>query len=325
MEILVLGWVGHFNCGDEQYKSSFTKLFPQHNLTFTDVLKASHLEKCEAIILGGGNVIRPGFINQLKKVNKKINIYAMSAGMEERIDLSIFKKVYGRDSQTLKFAKEQNVPCEFMPDIAFTMTPNKEKGRQWIQNQFQSENNDLYSKVVTVIVNGYMVNGQLGNLARDAFSFLKFSYDFARVLDETSASFIFLPFGTQIPYDDRVANAWVAAKCKYWKKNLMVYDRLSPQTTLDIIAASDAVISSRLHSSIFSFVSGTPFVDITHHSKNALFLELIGQTQNSVNFWNFQPEELKSKLQLAIETPHHNLAEPFAKQIRDIANGIHFN
>lgn len=325
MEILILGWFGHHNIGDEQYKSSFVKLFPQHHLTFTDVIKASHLEKCEAIILGGGNVIRTGFLDQLKKINKKIDIYAMSAGIEEPQDLRIFKKVYGRDRQTLELAAQQGVPHEWMPDIALTMTPNKQNGLDWIKQGFANETQDLYSKVVTVIVNGYMVNGQLGQLARDAFSFLKFSYDFARVLDETSASFIFLPFGTQIPYDDRVANTWVAAKCKYWKKNLLVYDRLSPQTTLDIIAASDAVISSRLHSSIFSFVGGTPFVDITHHSKNALFLEMINQQQNSVNFWNFQPEELKSKLQLAIETSHHNLAAPFADQIRNIANGIHFN
>ena len=55
-----------------------------------------------------------------------------------------------------------------------------------------------------------------------------------------------------MPWDDRVSNGMVASFCKFWKKNVVLYDELEVQDALDIISAADVVISSRLHSTIFS-------------------------------------------------------------------------
>ena len=52
------------------------------------------------------------------------------------------------------------------------------------------------------------------------------------------------------------------------------------------------MIGSRLHASIFACVGGTPFIDLTHHDKTALFLESINKDWG-VNYWNFNSERLK--------------------------------
>jgi polysaccharide pyruvyl transferase WcaK-like protein len=324
MKILVLGWYGHHNIGDESYKETFRSLFPNHELTFTDSLKESLVGQNDVIILGGGNVLRQGFLNQLQGIQKPI--YGFSLGMEElpQCDLSFFKHIYTRDIVTLEKLKELNIPCSFIPDAALILEPNAAAGKSWLEKKFADEKCDLYSNIVTVVVNSYMLNGSLNGLARDAFSFIKFSYDFARVIDETPASFVFVPFGTQLPFDDRVANSWVAAKCKYWKKNLVVFDRLNYQETLNVIAASNLTISSRLHSSIFSFVAGTPFIDVTHHSKNNLFLQLIGKSENSINFWQFDSEELKDKINKLMYLPKHEECKMFKQQIWETVDAIRF-
>lgn len=326
MRILVLGWYGHHNVGDESYKEIIPSLFPQHNFTFTDNLKSQIIEEFDAIVLGGGNVLRKGFVSELQKT-KNIKIFGLSVGIEENPtdDLSFFSHVYARDEKTLNVLKSLNVPCTFLPDVALSLQGNAENGKKWLKEKFDSEKCELYSNIITVVVNSYMLNGALNGLARDAFSFIKFSYDFARVIDETPASFVFVPCGTQVPFDDRTTNAWVASKCKYWKKNYVVFDRLNYKETIDIIAASNLTISSRLHSSIFSYACGTPFIDLTHHSKNALFLNMIGKQHDSVNFWQFDGELLKEKINEKLGLPKHDECEKFRTMIRDTVNEIHFS
>ena len=106
-------------------------------------------------------------------------------------------------------------------------------------------------------------------------------------MDDTNASFVFIPFGGGDPQNDRITNGLAYAKCKFWKKNLMIYDQLSVQDTLDIFAAADASINTRLHASIFSTITGTPFIDLIHHDKNRVFVHSIMRPQWGLDYWHF--------------------------------------
>ena len=293
---------------------------------FVDHLKEKDVNACDAIVLGGGNVLRKKYINELQKIKNK-KIYGFSVGVEEppTENLSFFEHVYARDEQTLRFLKDQNVSCSFVPDAAMILKGDETIGMQNLKKRFKHEKCDLYSNIVTVVINSYMLHGGLDGLGRDAFNFIKFSYDFARVADETAATFVFLPFGTHIPFDDRITNSWVAAKCKYWKKNMVIFDHPDYKESLDIIAASNLVISSRLHSSIFSYVNGVPFIDITHHKKNELFLKMIGKENNSISFWNFDSRILKKKIDEMISTPKHNEHEAFRSMLWEKCKDVYFN
>lgn len=327
MKILVLGFYSKENVGDESYKILFPMLFPQHSFTFTDSLNKQLVDECEAIVLGGGNVLRKGFLDQLVKYKTDKKIFGLSVGIEENPhhDLSFFTHIYARDQKTLDFLKKQNVPCSFIPDLALTLNGDPKLGLSWLKEKFVNEKCDLYSNIITIVVNGYLLNGNLNGLARDAFSFIKFSYDLARVIDETPASFVFIPFGTQIPFDDRIANAWVASKCKYWKKNYVSFERMNYQETLNVIAASNLTISSRLHSSIFSFACGTPLIDITHHSKNSLFLKMIDKQTDSISFWQFDNNSMKDKILEKLYLPKHDENNKYKNIVLEKINDIHFN
>lgn len=329
MKVLVLGWYGHNNCGDESYKLAIPKIFPAIQFKFVDKIGKEEMTALEtsfdAVILGGGNVFKKDFLDMLETIKHK-PIYGFSIGAEEPISSKVnFSHIYAREKESVATLKKMGVSCSFIPDASFILDGDTEKGKKSIKKYFENEKNDLYSKLVVVVVNSYLIKGGLDGLARDTATFSKFSYDLARAFDEISASFLFVPFGTKMPPDDRIANSWIASKCKYWKKNCVVFDRPDVQTTLDIISAADLVISTRLHSSIFAYNVGVPFIDITHHSKNKSFLDLINGNENSMSFWHLDGDLLKEKIKIGLQkNKNDKKSASFKNILKECSNAIHF-
>lgn len=281
MKIHAIGWYGHENIGDESYKLSFPLLFPEHTFTFSE-----KLQPADAYILGGGDVVHGNYLNRLKDIKNK---HIMSATVSNIVDLKDFKSACVRDLKSVDLAQSGGVKASFVPDFAFALTPNAERGKELIQTIFREDKVELYEKVVVVIINGFLMPFD-SSPTRDAMDFQTLTYGLSKSIDNIDASFLFLPFGSHAPTDDRVANAWIASKCKFWRKNACVFNRLSVQDTLDIIAASNGIVSTRLHSSIFSVVSGVPFVDIVHNHKNESFLQTIGY-KNFLSYRDFNSKQ----------------------------------
>ena len=53
-KIGVVGWYGHGNIGDESYRLSFPKVFPQYDFVFTEKVQEPFMP---AYVLGGGDII----------------------------------------------------------------------------------------------------------------------------------------------------------------------------------------------------------------------------------------------------------------------------
>jgi len=326
VKILTLGFYDKFNFGDETYKDTFKSLFPSHEFTFVNQLNQNLIDSHDIVLLGGGNVLRNHYINELKKVKNK-KIYAYSVGMEDNCteSLDMFSHIYARDFETLDKLKAKNVSASFIPDAALCLSGNPENGKKIIERIFKEEDLDLYSKTVVIVVNSYMAGLGNDSLARDAFNFIKFSYDLAKTVDETPASFIFVPFGIKQPHDDRTTNSWVASKCKFWKKNYVMFNQLNYKEVLDIISYSNLVISSRLHSTIFSYITGTPFIDITHHSKNEIFVKMIEKNNNSISYWNFDNTILKNKIKELLVLPKNKDFIKLQTILKEKTNEIYFD
>jgi polysaccharide pyruvyl transferase WcaK-like protein len=294
-KIKVLGWYGHGNIGDEAYKLAFPIIIPQHELIFTD--KITGVE--ENVILGGGDVLNNYFLNQLRTHPPK-NLYAMSVNLMRRdIDTeSMFKRIILRN---------KNIICEnskYLPDFVFILKANRQHGRILVRKLFEKHKADLYEKLVIIVMNSYLSPTE-AVLARDYITFEKVCCDLARLCDSTTASFMMLPFGNGFPRNDRVANSMIYTRCKFWKKNIIVYEDLNIQDTLDICAAADAIISTRLHACIFSCIGGTPFIDLTHHDKTKLFLQTIDRTDWSLNYYHLDLDQLKKLLVDFLTSSHY--------------------
>jgi polysaccharide pyruvyl transferase WcaK-like protein len=114
--------------------------------------------------------------------------------------------------------------------------------------------------------------------------------DTAEVIDKTPASFLFLPFSTSFPWDDRVSNGLVNSYSKYYNKNCVIYNKFSVMNYIDIISASDMIITSRFHGLIFGLGNMIPTTVISFHDKMGGFCNTIGKSY--IDYWNFSALEL---------------------------------
>lgn len=304
LNVLCLGWYDKKNCGDEAYKLSFPRLFPSVNIRFTDALDSN----CDCIIIGGGDILTKRFLSQLANVKKPI--FAISVTASERIaDYGIsFKRVLVRDFASLRNLEKEHILAEYCPDAAFNLTADKDQGRVLLNKYLKGC--DPYDKVVGVVINANLMADPVRSKSSiDRLSFLKFAYDLCQVMDHTAANFVFIPFGLNQPWDDRAANGFVASHAKFWQKNTVIYDSLSVQDTINLIGTCDAMISTRLHSSIFSCAAEIPFIDITHNHKNEWFLETINHQDYSLPLRNFNFRESHLLLNEILHNPISHLLQ----------------
>jgi len=289
----VWGWYSKHNVGDESYKLSFPRLFPDVHFDFDGT--QGEYDLC---ILGGGDILDEHYVRKALDCScQKRYIVSVSAGSRTPLDLlGGFDGIYVRDRRSEEYLKNHGVDCQFMPDVAMCLQPVVSNGHEILRRKFSEEGLELYERRIGVVLNAHLLHAKEGLLARDFITFLKAVQDFAKLADETNASFVFFPMSSGMPYDDRISNGFLASRCKFWKKNWLVQDRLSVQETLDLISACDMIISTRLHSSIFSLISHVPFVDVVHHDKNRSFLETMHLDGHGLSYWSFSFEELKGVL-----------------------------
>jgi len=135
--LYVIGYFGHNNFGDEQYKVSFKKLFKIEEIEFIDCDKLDRykFDETDIIVLGGGDVINNYFLDKLSdKFNyKKNNIYAISVGIpfldiiiKTPKKLMIFNKIFVRTQQDITLLKQYYKDIYYLPDISCNIfdTPN---------------------------------------------------------------------------------------------------------------------------------------------------------------------------------------------------------
>lgn len=310
----VIGWYDKGNIGDESYKIAFPLLFPEFDFIFSDVL----IPNCEAYILGGGDIVNEHYLHLLQNIANK---HIMSATISKPYNLENFGNIAVRDMESVRNALTVNAQC--IPDFAYVLKPDMERGKELIKLYFAK--GDLYSKTIAIIINAHLLND---TSLKHRVKFEHFAYQLAQSIDDTSASFVFVPFGFNMPWDDRTSNSLIASKCKFYKKNAVIYDWLGVQDTLNVLAACDCVISTRLHASIFACLSSIPFIDITHNHKNKNFLETIQMTELSLPYNLINNEVLTEKIKLTINNAEikdrlqkitakqKNLVNEFTEKIR---------
>jgi polysaccharide pyruvyl transferase WcaK-like protein len=323
-KVNVLGWYEHQNIGDDSYRLTFPLLFPNSSFNFLDKLDKP-LKSC---ILGGGDVFGGYFLEHIQQSENKIALSVSIPENATKKQLEQFQTIIVRDSYSASIASSFNKEVFLYPDFSFALTPNKIAGNNYITEAFTKNNLDLYQKRIGIVINGNLIPN-LDTPANQYEAFESVCLALTEVIDTVNASFIFIPFCQSLPGDDIVANGYVAAKCKYFKKNLFIKEQLSVQNTLDVISACDIVISTRLHSSIFSVISGVPFIDILHNHKNAHFLNDLCYYR-SMSFWDFSKSELKKQIN-NIEQNYQDISEELQgitsknkAKLRGIADNVSF-
>lgn len=308
----VVGWYDKNNIGDEAYKLAFEELWPDANFVFTD----QPIKEADEYVIGGGDVLSHDMISNMHSFIKDTSIMSVSFPPKEVGSLlSEAKRIWVRDAYSVNNAAKSGIDASLIPDFAFALKSYPNVGKEILTTHFKANRLDLYSKRIGVVLNSHIFAGH-DTLASSYAQSERLAWDLASLIDTFPASFVFIPFGTSMPWDDRTAAANVASKCKFWKKNCIIYDRLSVQDTLDLVSSLDCLISTRLHSSIFATICGVPFVDITHNHKNPNFLSFIKQVHNRIQYRSFCKEMVRDMLKVRIDRPSY-FSDPLTEKTNE--------
>jgi polysaccharide pyruvyl transferase WcaK-like protein len=260
MKIAIVGWYGKSNVGDEAFRDAMLDIFHGHTVSFVTPPRVP--DSPDVVILGGGNVITPFYMDVLPNCPR----YALGVGLGYESEVELlekynFRHVIVRNVSDLPLLL-QKLKCPVMatPDLAFMYRPSPQFYRGT-------------AKTIGVLLTDYInpaIDRPVEEFGERAINFQKaIAKELDRLIEE-QFEVVLLPCSTNGYGDDRRIALDVAAWMQHYPK--VVMDSISPQNMIDIIAGMTATICVRFHAHIFSMIAGVPFVSIPWSRKVRLLL-----------------------------------------------------
>lgn len=313
MDSLALcGFYGYKNYGDSLMLKAIKIFFKNLNIQVTSFsdkksdealnfkendLLSNTINNYKYIALGGGGIIAPNFWFFKNNFHKKLeqnNLYLLNVNLTTEAEPILkeigdkIKLAVVRDKYSANYAKQfiQEDKVIQTSDITLTLPSQKKQ-------------NDFSKKKAVVCLNYYIFKNFFSQNHRERIFAEKALVEIAAFLDylnQQGFKITLVPCQTDIHVNDNVIHGILKgfAKCNlHWE--------YSSKNIESLILESDLLISARYHSSVFALKTGTKFIDITHHSKNANFLQEVGLSDFSINYWNLELNSIKNTFKKVCE------------------------
>ncbi len=275
MKVLVVGYYGRDNLGDEMFKEAFLKLLPSHSLTFYNVDEVEKLTSnigslYDSIIVGGGDLINEYFQDKIKSIRSSFAgcIYAIGIGIPykeliSKNSLEPYDYVFVRNKSYLReiCLAVGSERCHYLPDIVTSLV----EGIPRLQPQAQVLASPS-SEVGVYLASSFNTPALVYNICRSI----------ERLLEVTDYTFRLICFDTSekedgSPTDNSdVKIVTLIANCLTNARVIADTKRYTSSEMVDIISSQRMTICTRFHAHILSIVSGVPFLSFHYANKVTL-------------------------------------------------------
>lgn len=259
--VLVLGWYGKGNLGDEAFRASFPVLWPACDFTFADRVPPNVNDSYDAVMVGGGSFMDsaiPGITNvAIPMAFVGIGVGGDMNG-EMRLALARAKVAVLRDQASLA-----NLPFEDFRNKALVAADLVYARDAWPKWTGEAD------KLVTILLSEHFAPRGPGCPEWVAASWRWFCRELAQVCDKLVVGGYrveFSPMSAEPSWDDRRASAHVVSSMERAHKGTII-QHVDEGLLFERIARSSLVISQRLHGVIFSQAIGAPCLAIAGHDK----------------------------------------------------------
>ena len=326
MNIKIIGYYGHSNLGDEQYKVSISYIIEKmakessckdYNIEFIDcdIVKTKSFHVSDIIILGGGDVINEYFLDSLFRqivVNNELivnKVIGFSVGIPY---LSILKNSkYIKFFETLyirTFQEKIDIPSiniHYIQDISCVLHSIPRKLTYTLPESMSVK----YKKKVCFSLSRHIYDV---NCVMEYNNILNSFVKFIEHLIKLNYIIILLPFNTKwnapcendILIHNDIYNRVINKSVIY---NIQI--SLNYTEVLDIYSKCDLIIPMRYHACLFSMYAAKPMLPLFTTRKIENFLKDIS--------WNYYIKLPVNENYLPIDLPHNDLINSFNSLIKN--------
>ena len=281
-KVLVYGWYGQHNLGDEAFKLSFKELWPNIHFTFVGSIPANVNEIYDSLWVGGGSFLEQK-IQKLDQVTIPISFIGVGSAKSpsdsvraamERSDLIVF-----RDNTAAHLWPKSHT----LPDLVFARRDLKPLPI-------------VKKKQIAVFLNDFV--SPLGSKVADwkSEAYHRFIKEFALILDDLSFTYEIklFPMCINPRVDDRKIASAIIARSDYPQRYDWILEEQSELALRTIIQESEFVIAQRFHGLVYSILCQTPCLTISSHDK---FSSLCSQLDLPfVNFYKLTKKDFMESL-----------------------------
>jgi polysaccharide pyruvyl transferase WcaK-like protein len=280
-KILVYGWYGQGNLGDDLFVECFKKLFPTFNFIFTDHIKASHLENVDAVFFGGGSFLtdKPKISIEALAIIKTLKVFYIGVGAETRINpihqelMSLAKLIAIRSSINFDLIKIINDNTIIIQDLVYCLSG-------------QSCDNKIKNSIL--IIPNILIVPKWNDPHWKHVAWDSFKTEFSQLLDEyclENYKINFLPMCINDYLDDQNAAAEIINGMNEGRKSFILNKDIDIKSVIETISKYELVISQRFHGTVLARLAGTTCLTIHHHDK------LKNISEYSLSYYGFSKSE----------------------------------
>ena len=278
-DVLVYGWYGHHNFGDDLFVNALQELFPEFHMKFVDFLTQSDVKNSQIVIFGGGSMLEGVLAceENIEQLLQQKLLFYLGIGTETNIhpshdrllERSLVIATRSSISNVSKYSHNKII----IPDLTYVLTPNPI---------------DVQRSGILIVVNASVVPSVRSPHWQYA-AWTYFKSEFSQALDDIASNELisFMPMCTDTKSNDE----WAAAEIinSMSERNVLLVQQ--PKSLCEArlrFATASRVITQRYHGQVLATMTNTPCVVIDHHKK----LTCVG----SIPYYEFNKDKLKIAL-----------------------------
>jgi polysaccharide pyruvyl transferase WcaK-like protein len=277
--ILVYGFYGKSNLGDNLFMEAFQKLFPDFRFIFTDNIKEIDLEYISTVFIGGGSFLnmQPNITSGALKLLLSKKIFYIGVGAETDIHSTHLQliskaKLIAIRSQNINDLKKINPNTICIPDLVYAL-----------QDDIQLSNSICHS---VLVLPNICVVPNCNDIYWKHAAWNHFKTEFAQFLDyliEQQYSINLFPMCQNDLQHDSGAALEIINMMNYRSNEYLITDMKSEiKSITSFMSRYNRVITQRYHGAILSNMIGIPSLSIYHHDKL--------KNDNSISFYEISKD-----------------------------------
>lgn len=307
MKILVYGWYRQGNLGDDFFIEAFQKLFPKHELRFTEIIDGNRLKDVDAVFFGGGSFLLdpPNASPEALDLLKKKKLFYIGVGVEARIHpihvelMSRALLIATRSIDKVECLQLINPNSKYIPDLVYAL---------------QSEVKALpkISRSVLIMPNMLVVPQRTDpHWMHAAWAYYK--SEFVQFLDWLVEE-NYLPHLFSMCHAVKIDDDWAATELLGHmegrdRQHHLTVVPVGFSATTALFSRYETIVTQRFHGIVLAEMTRTPYLAIHHHDKLKLcqpnegkFLSYYNCSKHSLIEAFNQAQEMNYSSVLPIET-----------------------